>query len=54
VSSRQGWKSSGVEVPVPSIACIQTVSISGACGGNDARFGPDVKALAALWLYALR
>jgi hypothetical protein len=37
VSSRQGWKSSGVRVPVPSIACIQTVSISGACGGNDAR-----------------
>jgi hypothetical protein len=22
VSSRQGWKSSGVEVPVPSIVCI--------------------------------
>jgi hypothetical protein len=31
------WKSSGVQVPVPSIACIQTVSISGACGGNEAR-----------------
>ena len=38
VSSRQGWKSSGVKVPVPSIACIQTVSISGACGGNKARY----------------
>ena len=38
VSSRQGWKSSGVKVPVPSIACIQTDSISGACGGNEARY----------------
>ena len=38
VSSRQGWKSSGVKVPVPSIACIQTVSMSGACGGNKARY----------------
>jgi hypothetical protein len=37
VSSRQDWKSSGAKVPVPSIACIQTVNISGACGGNDAR-----------------
>jgi biuret amidohydrolase len=36
-SSRQGWESSGVQVPVPSIACVQAVSISGACGGNKAR-----------------
>jgi hypothetical protein len=37
MSSRQGWRPSGVEVPVPPIACIQTVCVSGACGGNDAR-----------------
>jgi Transposase DDE domain len=36
-SGRQGWESSGVQVPVPSIACVQAVSISGACGGNKAR-----------------
>ena len=30
MSCRQGWKSSGVEVPVPSVAFIQTVSTSGA------------------------
>ena len=30
-------KSNRVQVPVPSIACIRTVSISGACGGNKAR-----------------
>ena len=30
-------ESSGVKVPVPSIACIRTVSMSGACGGNEAR-----------------
>ena len=36
-SSRQGCESSGVEVPVPSIACIRAVSISGACPGNEAR-----------------
>ena len=38
VSSRQGWESNRVKVPVPSIACIRTVSISGACGGNEARY----------------
>jgi hypothetical protein len=37
VSSRQGWKSGRVKVPVPSIACIRTVSISGVCGGNKAQ-----------------
>jgi hypothetical protein len=26
-----------VKVPVPSIACIRAVSMSGACGGNEAR-----------------
>jgi hypothetical protein len=36
-SSRQGCESSGVKVPVPSIACIRAVSMSGACGGNEAR-----------------
>ena len=36
-SSRQSCESSGVKVPVPSIACIRTVSMSGACGGNEAR-----------------
>ena len=30
-------QSSGVQVPVPSIACIQTVSISDARGGNEPR-----------------
>src|ERR1035437_763051 len=30
-SSRQGCESSRVKVPTPSIACIRTVSISGAC-----------------------
>src|SRR5260370_3877737 len=30
-------ESSGVKVPVPSIACIRAVSMSGACGGNEAR-----------------
>jgi hypothetical protein len=37
MSSRQGWESSRVKVLVPSITCIRTVSISGACGGNEAR-----------------
>src|SRR5215468_11963118 len=37
VSSRQGWKSGRVRVPVPSIACIRAVSISGVCGGNKAQ-----------------
>jgi hypothetical protein len=37
LSSRQGWKSGRVKVPVPSIACIRTVSISGVCGGNEAQ-----------------
>ena len=36
-SSRQSCESSGVKVPVPSIACIRAVSMSGACGGNEAR-----------------
>jgi hypothetical protein len=36
-SSRQGRKSGKVKVLSPSIACIQTDSISGACGGNEAR-----------------
>jgi hypothetical protein len=36
-SSRQGWESREVKVLVPSIACIRTVSRSGACGGNEAR-----------------
>ena len=36
-SSRQGCESCGVKVLAPSIACIRTVSISGACGGNEAR-----------------
>jgi hypothetical protein len=36
-SSRQGCESCGVKVPVPSIACIRAVSMSGACGGNEAR-----------------
>src|SRR4051812_46722425 len=36
-SSRQGCESREVKVPVRSIACIRTVSISGSCGGNDAR-----------------
>ena len=36
-SSRQGWESCEVKVLVPSIACIRTVSRSGACGGNEAR-----------------
>jgi hypothetical protein len=37
-SSRQGCESGGVRVPVPSIACVRTVSMSGACGGNEARY----------------
>jgi hypothetical protein len=36
-SSRQVRETSRVRVPVPSLACIQTVSIPGACGGNKAR-----------------
>jgi transposase len=36
-SGRQGCESSKVEVLVPSIACIRTASISGACRGNEAR-----------------
>src|SRR5271163_1702841 len=36
-SGRQGWESNKVEVLVPSIACIRTASISGACRGNEAR-----------------
>ena len=36
-SSRQGCESCGVKVLAPSIACIRTGSISGACGGNEAR-----------------
>jgi hypothetical protein len=36
VSSRQGWKSGRVKVPVPSIACIRTVIISGVCEGHKA------------------
>ena len=36
-SSRQGCESCGVKVLAPSIACIRTVSISGARGGNEAR-----------------
>jgi hypothetical protein len=36
-SSRQGCESCEAKVLVPSIACIRTVSISGACGGNEAR-----------------
>src|SRR5215510_12746713 len=36
-SSRQCRESNRVQVPVPSIACIRTVSISGTCGGNKAR-----------------
>jgi len=36
-SSRQSCESSGVKVLVPSIACIRAVSMSGACGGNEAR-----------------
>jgi retron-type reverse transcriptase len=36
-SSRQGWGTCRVKVPVLSITCIQTASISGACGGNEAR-----------------
>jgi hypothetical protein len=36
-SSRQDRESDRVKVPVPSIACIRAVSISGACGGNKAR-----------------
>jgi len=36
-SSRQGCESCGVKVLAPSIACIRTDSISGACGGNEAR-----------------
>ena len=37
-SSRQGCESGWVKVPAPSIACIRTASISGACGGNEARY----------------
>ena len=47
-SSRQDCESSAVKVRVPSIACIRTASISGACGGNEARWCPDVKVSAAL------
>jgi transposase len=36
-SGRQGCESSKVEVLVPSITCIRTASISGACRGNEAR-----------------
>ena len=36
-SSRQGWEFCRVKVPVLSITCSQTASISGACGGNEAR-----------------
>jgi FlaA1/EpsC-like NDP-sugar epimerase len=36
-SSRQGCESCKVKVLAPSITCIRTASISGACGGNDAR-----------------
>jgi hypothetical protein len=36
-SSRQGWGTCRVKVPVLSITCIQTASIFGACGGNEAR-----------------
>ena len=36
-SSRQGRESRKVKVLFPSIACIRTDSISGACGGNEAR-----------------
>jgi hypothetical protein len=36
-SGRQGCESSKVKVLVPSIACIRTASISGACRGNEAR-----------------
>src|SRR6266436_872837 len=36
-SSRQGRESRKVKVLYPSIACIRTDSISGACGGNEAR-----------------
>ena len=31
-------QSSGVQVPAPPIACLRAVSISGACGGNEARW----------------
>ena len=37
-SSRQGCESGWVKVPAPSIACIRTASISGACRGNEARY----------------
>ena len=36
-SSRQCCESSKVQVLAPSIACIWTARISGACGGNAAR-----------------
>jgi hypothetical protein len=36
-SSRQGCESCKVKVLVPSITCIRTASMSGACGGNEAR-----------------
>jgi hypothetical protein len=36
-SSRQGCGSCKVEVLAPSITCIRTASISGACRGNEAR-----------------
>jgi hypothetical protein len=36
-SSRQYCESSKVQVLAPSIACVRTASISGACGGNEAR-----------------
>ena len=36
-SSRQCCESSKVQVLAPSIACVRTASISGACGGNEAR-----------------
>ena len=36
-SSRQCCESSKVQVLAPSIACIRTARISGACGGNEAR-----------------
>jgi DNA-binding NarL/FixJ family response regulator len=35
--SRQCGESSKVQVLARSIACVRTASISGACGGNDAR-----------------
>src|SRR6202035_5299893 len=40
-SSRLCCESSKLQVLAPSIACIRTARISGACGGNEARSAPD-------------